>query len=1023
MGLRLYVERRRDRLGPELHVSAAGAPRQAGDLLDRQDHWRSDMNRGRALRWSMATVTVALLGFVGACSSGTDITGLFSRSKSAEQPAANWQKTDDGVVVSPTGGAAKRVRLVVMTDTIIRVSATADESFNLPKSLMVTASPQSGVKFDVAANGDTLTLKTGRIAADVSLSTGEVKFRNVDGRTVLSGVNSGEFEPVTVDGKPFYAVRAEFNRNSDEGFYGLGQHQNGQMNYNGQDVILAQHNMDVAVPMLLSTRDYGLLWDNYSITRFGYPDEYPPMSAELSIYDAKGNKGGFTASYYDGNKLVTQRTEADPNYQFIPDTKNFPPQVLAPRRKPLAPGDPVPTIRNLKVVWDGSIETDKTGLHKFRFYVSGYFKLWVDDKLVLDAWRQGWQGWYRNFDLEMTAGTKVKFRAEWRNEGNAYLRFLHIDPMPEAERHELSLHSDVAKAIDYYFIGGASMDDVVAGYRALTGKAVMMPEWAYGFWQSRQRYETQSQLVGVFRKYRQLKLPIDNIVQDWRYWRDPEWGSHDFDPSRYPDPKKMFDDIHALHGHEMIVIWPKFYEGLKNFDEFNDKGLMYRYSIDQGYLDWVGPGYKSSNYDAYSSQARDIYWNQIAPKLDVLGSDAWWMDNDEPDIHSNMPIADQIKMRDPNVLGPGAQYYNSYPLEHVCGFYDHWHDAHPDKRTFILTRSGFGGLQRCEAAVWSGDIASRWSDLRDQVSAGVNFSMSGIPNWTFDIGGYTMENRYAEHPRQADLAEWTELYTRWFEFGAFVPIFRSHGELRHREIFEIAKPGTPAFNILAFYDRLRYRLLPYIYTIAADTYHDAGTMMRGLVMDFPGDAKVRDINDEYLFGPSFLVAPVTEYKARSRPVYLPAGTRWYDFFTGRLYDGGQTITAAAPLEDMPLFVRQGSIIPAGPRVQYTGEKPEAPITLFVYTGADGRFSLYEDDGTSNGYVKGEFARIPIRYDDASGTLTIGARTGSFPGMVARRAFRVRWISGPSKKASDFEAKPDAVVKYTGQAVEVRRKAR
>ncbi len=962
---------------------------------------------------------VAALGLTVACSQTGGPLSLFQDKPPPAAPAPQWEKTANGVVVTTTEAVAKKVRLEVMTDAIIRVTATPD-SLDLPASLMVRAAP-AGVPFDAVSDGEKVILKTAKVTAEVSIKTGEVVFKDLSGKVVLAGAGGGSFTPEKIDGKNFYAVRAEFNRGTDEGFYGLGQHQNGQMNYNGEDVILAQHNMDVAVPMILSTRNYGLLWDNYSITRFGYPEEYPTLGAQLTLFDANGKEGGLTARYTDKGKLLAERVEADPNYQFIEDSKNFPPEVANPQHLPVRNGDPVPTSKTLEVTYDGALEAHKTGVHKFRFFVSGYFKLWLDGKLVMDSWRQGWQGWYRNLDVPMTAGQKVKFHAEWRNEGNAYLRFLHLDPLPDAERHELSMHSDVAKAIDYYYIAGNNMDDVVAGYRHLTGPAVMMPEWSYGFWQSRQRYETQKQLVDTFKEYRKEKLPIDAIVQDWRYWRDPEWGSHDFDLTRFPDPKKMFDDIHAMHGHEMIVIWPKFYEGLKNFKEFDDKGLMYRYSVDQAYKDWVGPGYVSSNYDAYSKEARDIYWNQIQPKLDVLNPDAWWMDNDEPDIHSNMSIPVQIAMRGPTVVGPGAEFYNTYPLEHVCGFYDHWHAAHPDQRTFILTRSGFAGLQRCEAAVWSGDIVARWSDMRDQISAGVNFSMSGIPNWTFDIGGYTMEDRYsAAHPRPADLKEWTELYTRWYEFGAFVPVFRSHGELRPREIFEIAKPGSKTYNILALYDRLRYRLLPYIYTIAADTYHKAGTMMRGLVMDFPDDVKVRDIADEYMFGPAFLVAPVTEYKATSRDVYLPAGTRWYDFHTGKVFDGGQTITAEAKLDSLPLFVREGAIVPTGPRLQYTGEKPATPILLTVYTGKDGHFDIYEDDGKSNAYQNGAFSRIPVSWSEANGTLTIGDRAGSFPGMLETRQFRIRWISGPTKTAASFEARPEATVTYSGKAVEVHK---
>ncbi|NIK89657.1 alpha-D-xyloside xylohydrolase [Rhizomicrobium palustre] len=978
----------------------------------------------------MQTRKIALMAAAVAALSATACSNyaLMGSKPKAEAPVAvNWQKTETGVVVTPSEAGAKKVTLSVMTDSIIHVVAQGADTLAPSQSLIVRAAPQK-VAFDVNAEGDAVVLKTAKVSAAVSLKTGKVVFRDASGKVVLDGVNGGQFTPVKVDGKDFFAVRQEFNRGTDEGFYGLGQHQNGQMNYNSEDVILAQHNMDVAVPFVVSTKNYGVLWDNYSITRFGYPAEYPAINAQLKIYDASGKEGGFTARYTDKGKLLAERVEADPNYQFIEDQKNFPPGVMQEQKGAGTSNLPPAPPQTLTVTYDGAIETQKSGVHKFRFYVSGYFKLWIDGKLVMDSWRQGWQGWYRNIDIPMTAGKKVTFKAEWKPEGG-YLRFLHLDPMPQDERRELSLHSDVAKAIDYYYVAGSNLDEVIAGYRHLTGPAIMMPEWSYGFWQSRQRYETQDQLVDVFKKYRELKLPIDAIVQDWRYWKDPEWGSHDFDPSRFPNPKKMFDDVRAMHGNVMLVIWPKFYEGLAHFKEFDDKGLMYRYAIEQKYLDWVGPGYVSSNYDAYSKEARDIYWDQVQKKLDSLvAPDAWWMDNDEPDIHSNMSMDVQIKMRGPTVLGPGAEFYNTYPLVHTCGFYDHWQSAHPDKRTFILTRSGFAGLQRCNGAVWSGDIAARWSDMREQISAGVNFSMSGIPNWTFDIGGYSLENRYItmdvgkKHivPTRADKAEWTELYTRWYQFGAFVPVFRSHGEAVKRETFEIAKPGSKVFNILAAYDKLRYRLLPYIYTIAADTYHKAGTMMRGLVMDFPNDPKVKNIADQYMFGPSFLVAPVTEHKATSRSVYLPAGTRWYDFYSGTVYEGGQSITAAAPLDKMPVFVKEGAIVPTGVAKQYTSEKPDAPLTLLVYPGKNGRFDIYEDDGKTLGYQRGAFARIPVTWDEASGTLSIGARQGSFPGMVAGRTIHVRWISGPSKNAANFAAKPEATVTYDGKAVTVKR---
>lgn len=942
---------------------------------------------------------------------------LFAKKPEPAAPVVLWHKTDTGLVVNPTGGQARAVRLQVMTPDIIRVTASPGGGFDLPESLMVIAAPARDVPFDVSADADTATLKTAKVTAEVSLATGAVKFLDRNGKIVLAGIDAGTFAPVKVDGQDYYSVRAQFNPGTDEGFYGLGQHQNGIVNYNGEDVTLGQHNMDIAMPFVLSSRDYGVLWDNYSLTRFGYPDEYPPMSAELTLYDAGGNKGGLTGSYYDDQKLMATKTEADPNYQYVSDQKNWPEQMKDVRDN------------HRRVVWEGKIESGKTGLHKFRFYVSGYFKLWLDGKLVMDAWRQNWQGWYRGLDLEMQAGVPVSFRAEWIAQGG-YLRFFHIDPMADAERHELSLHSAVARAIDYYFIGGAKMDDLIAGYRHLTGQALMMPEWAYGYWQSRDRYLNQDEIVDTVKKYRALNLPLDNIVQDWRYWKDPEWGSHDFDAARYPNPGAMVKETHDLHAHIMISVWPKFYTTTQNYKELDAVGGVYHGNIDAGVKDWVGPGYLSTYYDPYSEKADDIYWRQIKDKIDDLGFDAYWLDNDEPDIHSNIDNAEFERIMGPTAMGPGAEFHNTYPLMHVCGFYDHWHQAHPDTRAFLFTRSAFGGIQRCAAATWSGDIAARWTDLHDQIAAGVDLSMSGLPNWSFDTGAYVTEERYM-HPDKADLAEWQELFTRWYEFGAFVPVFRAHGhyngadgsqEGRPRELYNISPPGTAIYDDLAWYDRLRYRLMPYIYTQAADMYHRAGTLMRGLVMDFPDDPNVASLNDEYMFGPAFLVAPVTEYEARTRQVYLPAGTRWYDFYTGKDYDGGQTIAAAAPLARMPLFVREGSIVPVGPAIQYTGQKPGAPITLAVYTGQNGRFDLYEDDGTSDAYRRGEFTRIAIAYDEATATLTIGDRDGAYPAMVKDRVFNIRWISGPTPKAVKFDAAPDSRVRYAGKMVMIARNA-
>ncbi|ADG12001.1 glycoside hydrolase family 31 protein [Caulobacter segnis] len=928
-------------------------------------------------------------------------------SSSALALDGGFAKTADGVIVTPAAGPAKTIRLQVMGDRIIRVTASPTDEINVPPSLMVVATPKTS-GFTVSEAGGKVVLKAGQATAEVALKDGAVSFKDASGKTVLTEQGRSAFKPLTIDGKGFYAVSQRFNPSTDEGFYGLGQHQNGQMNYNGQDVELAQYNRAIAIPFVLSTRNYGVLWDNNGITRFGDPKPYALASRDLKIFDAAGKPGGFTAKYSVNGQLKLTRVEADVNYQYLKDLPNWPSELTGADKKPL---------KGASVVWEGYVEPRTSGVQKFQLYSSSYAKLWVDGQLKIDRWRQNWNPWFHNFTAPMKAGTRHKVRIEWTPE-DGYIALLHNDPLPAAQQKSLTLTSDVAHAVDYYFVSGENLDQVVSGYRQLTGKAEALPRWAYGFWQSRQRYETQDQIVGVLKEYRARKLPIDNVVMDWRYWKDDQWGSHKFDETRFPDPQKMLDDIHGMNGHFMISIWPKFYPWTDHFKALDAKGFMYKRNIEQGAVDWVGPGYANSFYDPYAKEARDIYWRQVKDSLKRYGVDAWWMDSDEPDMHSNLDVPERTLRMGPTALGPGAEFFNSYPLIHTQGVFEGERELDPNKRGFILSRSGFGGIQRHGVALWSGDVVARWDDFRDQISAGVNLSMSGVPNWTTDIGGFSVEDRYTNQ-EPAHKAEWRELNLRWFQFGAFSPLFRSHGEFPYREIYNLAEDGTEVYQSLAWYDALRYRLMPYTLTLAGETYHRDGGIMRGLVMDFPDDLKARNVDDEYLYGPAFLVAPVTRFQARSREVYLPAGTSWYDFETGQRHAGGQTITAHAPLSRMPLFVKAGSIVPTTEVQQFIGEKPDAPITLLVYTGADGRFELYEDDGLSTAYQRGAYSRIPVSYDHAAGRLTIGPRSGRYDGMVDRRAFKVRFV-GPGVKSADFDV-ADATIDYAGAPVVVTRR--
>lgn len=940
---------------------------------------------------------------------------LLSLALSASLPAlaADVAKVSGGVVVTPDAGPAKRVRVLVYGPDRFRVTAVPDTRIDTPESLMVTARPAGD--FTVSQARGVVVVKAAGGSAEIDLDDGQVRFRDAAGRLTLEEAPRAGFVPVTAGGEKFVAIRQQFNRGTDEGFYGLGQHQNRQMNYNGEDVELAQHNMDIGIPFVVSTKNYGVLWDNNGITRFGNPQAYRLVGDGMKVMS--GGKPGWQAQYYLGDRLAVTRTEATINYQFIKDQANWPAaakaQTVAATTGQNTAGNAVQTQ---KVVWTGTVTPTTTGVQKFRLYSSSYVKVFVDGKEVLNRWRQNWNPWFHNFDLPMTAGKAAEVRIEW--EPNAgYIALFQNDPLPEPDRHSLWWSSDVAHALDYYYVGGKDIDGVIAGYRALTGKAALMPRWAYGFWQSRQRYNTQDELLEVVREYRKRRLPIDNIVQDWFYWPEDQWGCHCFDTKRFPKPQQMVDEIHASDARIMISVWPKFYPNTKNAQELAAKGYLYQGNLIAKERDWVGKGYLNTDYDPYAPEARAIYFRQMKEALVDKGFDAWWMDATEPDIHSNLSIEERKDRMGPTAQGPAEEFFNSYPLVHAEGVADGLRQAKPDVRPFILTRSGYGGIQRASAALWSGDVASRWDDLRDQISAGVNLSMSGVPNWTHDIGGFAVEDRYSKKD-PAHLAEWKELNLRWFQFGAFSPLFRSHGETPFREIYELGASDPALYQALGNYDRLRYRLLPYILSLAAENWHRDGTMMRGLVMDFAADRKTWGIDDQYMFGSAFLVAPVTQFGARSRQVYLPAGADWYDFATGAYMKGGRTITAAAPLATMPLYVRAGSIVPTGAEVQSTAEQPEGPYVLHVFTGKDGAYTLFEDDGLSEGYRKGQSAQVPVTWSEATKTLTIGARQGSFPGMVAKRAMSVRF-HGPGKAvAPDFADNAATTFVYDGRAVSV-----
>jgi alpha-D-xyloside xylohydrolase len=592
---------------------------------------------------------------------------------------------------------------------------------------------------------------------------------------------------------------------------------------------------------------------------------------------------------------------------------------------------------------------------------------------------------------------------------NPAVTTISTDSAGESGQKSLRWYSEFGKAIDYYFCyGDGTIDAAMKAYRHLTGDAPLMPKWMLGFWQCKERYASQDELLGVAKKLRDLKVPVDGIIQDWQYWPrgTNTWGSHLFDPTRYPDPAAMFKELHEMNFHTLISVWAKFDLGSENSKDLNAGGGMFpqvtRYVSPPGNGQWYNP---------FADKGREIYWKQMRDQLFAKGVDGWWLDAPEPEING-MGFRNYI-----TPMGRGYEVYNAYPLMHSTGIYQGQRATTDQKRVVILTRSAYAGQQRNSAITWSGDITGTWQVLRNQIPAGLNFSLSGIPYWNTDTGGF-FGNRETGNANPSNPL-YQEFFARWFQFSAFCPMFRVHGSYDTRPGKEIYRFDEKSQNIMRTYLDLRYRLMPYLYSVAWQVTANGTSFMRPLVMDFPKDPQALGIGDQYLFGPSILVTPVTAAQATTRSVYLPAsGAPWYNFWTAETSPAGQRVEASAPVETLPLFIRPGSIIPLGPFIQYSSEKPADPIELRVYRGADGQFTLYEDEGDNYNYEKGSYATIPVSWNEAKQTLEIGKRSGEFPGMVKERTFNVVWVSGKHGAGIPITETPDAVLRYTGEAMTV-----
>ncbi len=906
-------------------------------------------------------------------------------SNASAMAVLSWQKQTDGVIFRLQTGT---LTVQVWTPSVIRILYGTGLTEPVHKSLSVISTPQH-VAWHLGVHPEYVIISTGSVQVQVNRATSAVQFLNEQGKPILSETPNGRsLTPETLPGptpESSYISQQSFKLSPDEDIYGLGQHRlptsQGNMSYRGITVHLEQANREVAIPFLTSSKGYGLFWDNASHTDVSVGAGIAKTIPSSQLFTEDGKPGGLTAQYYNGHDFATLvRTRVDPQVDF-----NW-------------VGSPAKGVGHdyFSARWTGFVQAPKAGDYTFVTTSDDGVRLWVDGKLIIDDWSNH-AARDDQATVHFTAQSMHKIRMDYfqdTRDAIVHLAWQYGQPQNTVWT------SEAANCIDYYFIYGPSLDKVMAGYRGLTGQALMPPKWALGYWQSKERYRSQQEWLNIAQKYRSLHIPIDAIVQDFLYWEPYPWGSNKFNTTLYPHPAAAISTLHhEFHMHFMISVWGKFYPGTPNnpdvnYDVMNEHGFLYPPQPDS-----------SRYYDAFNPAARALYWSFLRTQLFTKGVDAWWLDADEPEV--DMWAFRKVQ----TAAGLGATVLNAWPLMHTTGVYMGQRADDPSKRVFILSRSAFAGQQRNGAATWSGDITGDLDTFRRQIPAGLDFCLSGIPYWTTDIGGF-----FENYPNGSKNPEYRELFTRWFEWGAFCPIFRVHGMDTPKELWRFGSHYEP---ILVRYDKLRYRLMPYIYSLAWHVTAHAGTIMRALVMDFPSDVEARESRSEFMFGPALLVCPVTHRGATSRSVYFPKGTNWIDFWSGSTYPGGETITAPAPLQTMPLYVRAGSIVPMGPFLQYAGEKLPNPVELRIYRGANGKFTLYEDQGNTYNYTKGIYATISISWNDKSGVLTIGKRKGSFPGMLKKRTFNIIMVNPEKGTGLHISTQPDRVVSYDGRAIKVR----
>jgi alpha-D-xyloside xylohydrolase len=826
---------------------------------------------------------------------------------------------------------------VPLSDNAIRVQFEKEGIHEDRELIFVNQPPVP--KFTHSENNSKISLSTGKIKLEFDKSTGGIEFSDNTGKAFLSEIpGTRELTRDSVIGEPCFIAAQSFDSPENEYLFGLGQFQDGHFNLRNVSRKLIQVNSQISIPFLYSSRGFGILWHQYGLTEFNPAGNIIPLS-RMDISNGENEEADVTTSA--GTQKVTRQ----------------------------------------EALYSGKVSLQQEGNYSLMLdfgNMESRHLLIIDDSMIIDQSNM-WLPPAVSATLRLKAG-EHSIKVICRSANTPVLKW-------ELTGNTTTFRSPNARSLDYVVFYGINADEVIGAYRDLSGNVPMLPSWAYGFWQCRERYTSSVDLTQTVKEFRRRHIPMDVIVQDWQYWGNNGWGVPEFDETQYPDPAGFIKELHDLNAHFNISIW-------SNPDKNSPVGK--EFVSDSLYI----PGTKWLDY--FKPETRDEYWNTLNKNLFMQGVDSWWMDATEPENDALAGIQ--------TAWGPGDFYRLTYPLMVSKTVYEGQRSSDSSKRVCILTRSAFAGQQRYGTVNWSGDIGGTWDGFKRQIVAGLNYSLTGMPFWTTDIGGF-----FRPGPSQYTDENYRELLTRWFQWGAFNPVFRIHGYQTETEPW---KYGQLVEDNMREMLNLRYRLLPYIYSEAWQVSKNGSTLMRPLIVDFRDDPTAIKQGFEYLFGSSILVTPVISPGAREWSVYLPESVAWYDFWTGKQYSGGQTVDVPAPLDKIPLFVKAGSIIPLGKFIEYTGQKLADTLEIRLYRGADGRFDLYEDEGDNYNYEKGKYTIIPFSWNEHKQTISIGERVGDFSGKIIERVFNVivvrdsegTGISGGTKKLE---------VHYSGKKKEIR----